>query len=124
MRELSALQVVETLRARGAHIRAHDPVVTAGGFDHGSTFAEGCVEETAALVVLTEWPQYRAIDWEDVAGRAPHLIVVDNRDVVDSGAVVRSGLDFVGNGYCPAGERDRVTLSPSHPDRRRHTPHE
>lgn len=55
-----------------------------------------------AILLLTEWSQFRDLDWEAIAREAPSALVLDTRNVLDP-AVVRSvGLSYLGNGM-PSG---------------------
>jgi UDPglucose 6-dehydrogenase len=49
-------------------------------------------------VVLTEWTQFRELDWRAIAHDAPLAIVLDTRNMLDSDAVREAGLEYLGNG--------------------------
>lgn len=51
-----------------------------------------------AIVVLTEWPQFRDLDWHAIAREAPQALVVDTRNALDPAAVRSAGLAYLGNG--------------------------
>ncbi|OBH85307.1 UDP-glucose dehydrogenase family protein [Mycobacterium scrofulaceum] len=51
-----------------------------------------------AIVVLTEWPQFRELDWNIIARDAPLAAVLDTRNSLDPAIVQRAGLSYVGNG--------------------------
>lgn len=51
-----------------------------------------------AIVVLTEWPQFRELDWQAIAHDAPTTVVLDARNVLDAAAVRATGLNYLGNG--------------------------
>ena len=58
-------------------------------------------KESAALVVLTEWPEFRALDWGRVAGVLTGPIVVDTRNHLDPDVLRRAGLSWRGVGRVP-----------------------
>jgi UDPglucose 6-dehydrogenase len=49
-------------------------------------------------VVLTEWPQFRELNWTALAEQAPGAVVVDTRNVLDPAVVSDTGLLYLGNG--------------------------
>ncbi|WP_374022506.1 UDP-glucose/GDP-mannose dehydrogenase family protein [Mycobacterium sp. HNNTM2301] len=51
-----------------------------------------------AIVVLTEWPQFRDLDWGVIARDAPQAVVFDTRNALDPAVVAAAGLSYVGNG--------------------------
>lgn len=51
-----------------------------------------------AVVVLTEWPQFRSLDWRAVAQDAPLAVVLDARNSLDPATVREAGLRYLGNG--------------------------
>jgi UDPglucose 6-dehydrogenase len=51
-----------------------------------------------AIVVLTEWPQFRELDWQVIAQDAPLAVVIDARNSLDPVAVREAGLGYLGNG--------------------------
>ncbi|ORA17581.1 UDP-glucose dehydrogenase family protein [Mycobacterium asiaticum] len=55
-----------------------------------------------AILLLTEWSQFRDLDWEAIAREAPSALVLDTRNVLDPAAVRSVGLCYLGNGV-PSG---------------------
>ncbi|OBI25895.1 UDP-glucose 6-dehydrogenase [Mycobacterium sp. E1386] len=51
-----------------------------------------------AIVVLTEWPQFRDLDWRVIARDAPLAVVLDARNTLDPALVETAGLIYLGNG--------------------------
>ncbi|MDD4866738.1 MAG: nucleotide sugar dehydrogenase [Mycobacterium sp.] len=56
------------------------------------------VKAADAVVVLTEWPQFRGLDWRAIAHDAPGAVVLDARNLLDPAQVRTAGLCYVGNG--------------------------
>jgi UDPglucose 6-dehydrogenase len=86
MREAPSIPLVTGLLDMGAKVRAHDPV----GIEMARKELPDieycddpytCARGADALVVVTEWAQYRAIDFERLKSELAHPVVVDLRNV-------------------------------------------
>ncbi len=99
LRESPALAVIERLRGRGARVQAYDPTVTAplDGIDLCAD-PYGACEGAAVLVVLTEWDEFRRLDFTKVAGLLATPRVVDARNLLDPLTLRRHGFAYVGVG--------------------------
>ena len=109
MREASSLVLSARLQADGAKIRAYDPVAEeeARHLIRGVHFADGAldaVDGADAVVLVTEWDEFRGLDWAAVAERMAGTLVVDGRNALDAGAVRAAGLDYegIGRGSLPS----------------------
>ncbi|QJY47045.1 UDP-glucose dehydrogenase family protein [Pseudonocardia broussonetiae] len=98
LRDSPALAVAALLRQAGAELVAHDPAVAPGradpelaGIEVVAT-AEAAARDVEALVVLTEWPQFRTLDWPALAGLTVRPIVVDTRNLLDPDVLRRAGF--------------------------------
>ncbi|MCV7189792.1 UDP binding domain-containing protein [Mycolicibacterium thermoresistibile] len=58
-------------------------------------------KDADAILVLTEWPEFRDLDWAFVAEQAPGAVLVDTRNLLDRAAVTEAGLTYLGNGTAP-----------------------
>src|SRR6476661_4827859 len=103
MREAPSLAIIRGLQDAGAHVRAYDPV----GMDlartilDGVTFAEDaydCAEGAHALVLVTEWEAFRALDLGRIRGLLATPILVDLRNVYRADEVRRKGFSYTGVG--------------------------
>jgi UDPglucose 6-dehydrogenase len=105
-RDSPALQVIARLRARGARIRAYDPSL-GEPLERGRPDLEGievagdpyaACDGASVLAVLTEWDEFRWVDFTKVASRlrAPH--VVDARNLLDPASLRRLGFTYEGIG--------------------------
>jgi len=104
LRDSPALEVLHRLIARGAQVRAFDPAVAAGtavpeldGIEVGAD-PYGVCEGAAALVVLTEWDEFRRLDLAKVAAALDERRVVDARNLLDPAALRRRGFTYAGMG--------------------------
>lgn len=103
LRDSPALAVTRLLTAEGAVLTGYDPCVPAPGVAEVGDVEvvdDPYVVAKAAevIVVLTESPQFRALDWDQLATLAERAAVVDARNVLDPGGVVAAGFSHVGIG--------------------------
>ncbi len=103
VREAPALSIIAELLDAGATVSAYDP---AGGANarhelplaEHATSALEAVAEADAVVVATEWPQFRELDWASVRDAMSRPLVLDLRNCLDGGRLAEAGLDYVGLG--------------------------
>mgnify|MGYP001014295476 CR=1 FL=1 len=104
MRDAPSLDIVPALQAAGAHIRAFDPEGMEEAAKHldGITYAENpyqCAENADALVILTEWDQFRALDLDRLkASMKDEVAIIDLRNVYDPSEMLGKGFDYVSIG--------------------------
>ena len=110
MREAPSIPLIKGLVERGAEVHAYDPVARhqAEPIFTGITFAddaEAVAQDADALVIVTEWDEFRALDLETLAQSMRGRTLVDLRNVYDREEAERAGLDYhgVGRGRSPAG---------------------
>ncbi|MFF8178528.1 UDP-glucose dehydrogenase family protein [Streptomyces chartreusis] len=107
LRDSPALALAAELAGRGAELTAHDPAVPAtrhtelpadiNVVDDPHQAAKGA----SALVLCTEWPHYRDLDWPRIAADLHHPVVVDTRNHLDPAALSAAGLAWHGTGTSP-----------------------
>jgi len=102
-RDSPAVEIVGRLVAEGAGVKAFDPTV--GGpipeFPAGVEIvadAYGACEGASCVVVLTEWEEFRWLDFGRVLGLLVEPRVVDARNLLDPAAMRRMGFTYVGVG--------------------------
>jgi UDPglucose 6-dehydrogenase len=110
MREASSLVLAGRLQGEGAEVVAYDPVAEeeARKLMHGVEFAASaldCVREADAVVLVTEWQEFRELDWAEVASAVRGDLVVDGRNALDPASVRGAGLRYEGVGRHPDQER-------------------
>jgi UDPglucose 6-dehydrogenase len=96
IRDAPALDVIDDLLAEGATVRAHDPVAMphVGELYPDVTYcdkAEEVLRDAHAVVVCTEWDEYRDIGAQRVSELLSYPVVVDARNVWDSDELTRLG---------------------------------
>jgi len=99
LREAPALEIARRLLAGGAAVRAFDPVAMANAARELPAITlckneyEAC-ENANALVLVTEWNQFRMLDLARVRGLLREPIVVDLRNVYDPVAMRAAGFRY------------------------------
>lgn len=100
----SAVRLAETLVAKGARVRAYDPVATAdakvrlNGSVRYCESAYAAAEGVDALVVGTAWPEFRALDFDRIKRLLKKPVIVDTKNLLDSQRLRAMGFDYVGVG--------------------------
>lgn len=84
LRRSSSIELCEWLIAQGAQVQAHDPAVKALPIELANSMVLGAsplaaLDQAAALVVATEWPDYRSIGADDVAATSVQWVLDANR---------------------------------------------
>ena len=110
MRDAPSLALIEGLLERGATVAAFDPVAReqAEKMIKGIRFAddaESAARDADALVIVTEWDEFRALDLAAIAGAMRGTALVDLRNVYEKDEATRAGLTYygVGRGLPPSG---------------------
>jgi UDPglucose 6-dehydrogenase len=103
MREASSLVLAARLQGEGADVVAYDPIATGRARDLlGSVQFEDsaleALEGADAAVIVTEWPEFRDLDWQQAAQRMSHPLLVDGRNFLDPDALVTAGFEYEGIG--------------------------
>src|ERR1041385_7130000 len=86
MRESPSIPLITALQDMGAKVRAYDPagMQQAKGMLTGVTFCENeydCAKDASALVIVTEWEQFRALDFARLKKAMAEPVLVDLRNV-------------------------------------------
>src|SRR5215211_4469374 len=112
MREAPSLSIITGLQDAGAKVRAYDPE----GMDQAQKLLAdvkyapdpyACVEGADALVIVTEWDAFRALDLRRVKGLMRVPIVVDLRNIYTPDELCRHGFAYFG-----VGSRKKAPLGP------------
>lgn len=99
LREAPAIDIARKLIERGCRVKVHDPVAMeryAKEHPDLATIACGTPEEVAngadALVLVTEWQEYRELDWPAVASTMRNALILDGRNALDKARLTRAGF--------------------------------
>ncbi|MEN4475945.1 UDP-glucose/GDP-mannose dehydrogenase family protein [Mycolicibacterium cosmeticum] len=105
VRASPALTICAALTAAGTEVTGHDPrldVIDTAALRRSAITAVTdpylATKGSDAIVVLTEWPEFRDLDWARIAENAPGAVVVDTRNLLDGAALAGTGLTYLGNG--------------------------
>ena len=104
VREATSLVLAGRLAGEGANVRAYDPVAGEKARDMlaGALIAESAIDAidgADAVVLVTEWPEFRDLDWTgDVKRRMRVPLVVDGRNFLDREQLVEAGFTYEGIG--------------------------
>ena len=99
MREAPSLGIIRGLRRRGIRVKVFDPVVRKGanGVPDGVDFATSAYDAAKgadALVLVTEWNEFRKLDLARVRRAMRRRVLVDLRNVYDPAVVRRLGFEY------------------------------
>jgi UDPglucose 6-dehydrogenase len=104
MREAPAITVIEGLVARGAEVRAYDPKAEPQArrvFGDRITLcgrAYEAVQDADALVVVTEWNEFREPDFARIRSLMRNPAIFDGRNIYDPGVLRKLGFHYEGIG--------------------------
>src|SRR4051812_5569500 len=104
MREATSLVLAGRLQSEGANVRVYDPVAAerASEFLAGATIAATALEAldgADGAVLVTEWPEFRELDWDgEVKRRMAKPLVVDGRNFLDEELMKDAGFTYEGIG--------------------------
>ncbi len=99
MREAPSIPLITALQDMGAKVRAYDPV----GIEQAKpllanvTFCDSaysCAEGASALVIVTEWEEFRALDFARLKKVMARPVLVDLRNVYSAAEVARHGFAY------------------------------
>jgi UDPglucose 6-dehydrogenase len=103
MREAPSIPLITALQDMGAKVRAYDPVgmEQAKSLIGNVTFCDdaySCAKGAAALVIVTEWEQVRALDFDRLKAVMAQPVLVDLRNVYRPDEMARRGFAYEGIG--------------------------
>jgi UDPglucose 6-dehydrogenase len=127
VRQAASIDVIRHLEDLGAVVVATDPVAIASARPllPNTTLVDDpyeCIAGADAVVVVTEWPEYVALDWSRAAGLVRRPLVVDGRNCLTADPLVELGFTYIGVGrptrrpkavrtQTPAPKRARLPLA-------------
>ncbi len=103
MRDSPAIPIIEELQRKGAKIQAFDPI----GMEEAKKYLDGidykhdayaAAEGADVLVFVTEWNQFRNIDWNRVKNLMRNPNVVDLRNIYEPARMRKLGFDYTSVG--------------------------
>ena len=100
----SSVRLAKSLIARGARVRAYDPVaipdarMELNGTVYYCESAYAAAEGVDALVVGTGWPEFRGLDFGRIKQSLRRPLIVDTKNLLDSSRLRAMGFEYVGVG--------------------------
>jgi len=100
----SSLRLVQTLVAKGARVRAYDPVaipearLELNGTVHYCETPYAAAEGMDALVVGTGWPEFRGLDFDRIKHLLKRPLIIDTKNLLDSVRLRAMGFEYIGVG--------------------------
>jgi UDPglucose 6-dehydrogenase len=124
MRDAPSIPLIAALQDMGARVRAFDPV----GMQQARLVLKDveycedaylCAQGADALVIVTEWEQFRALDLSKLKDAMNHALLVDLRNVYRAEDVMKIGFDYVciGKGGATSGLDQRGEVRAMVPQR-------
>ena len=116
LRDAPSLYIAERLLQMGARVKCYDPIaMEACRRQYPEVRLRYCqsmhelATEADALVVVTEWQEFRSIDLASIARVMAKPVLVDGRNLFDPDAALAAGFDYIGVGRGP---RARAVQTP------------
>lgn len=103
MREAPAVDIISKLKEEGAHIKAYDPkaMETAktifSDIEYGKNAYE-VAKDSDALVIITEWDEFKNLDLPKVKSLLKHPVIIDGRNIYEPAEMKRLGFIYRGVG--------------------------
>lgn len=96
LRRSASLEIIDRLHAKGALLRAHDPKAdvsecSEGRFDFYRDPYEAC-QGSSGIVLLTEWPEYRDLDYGRIKKQMTQSLIFDAKNFLDGGRLRQLGF--------------------------------
>jgi UDPglucose 6-dehydrogenase len=114
MREASSLVLAARLQGEGAEVVAYDPVAIERASEMLTTVemadsAMAALDGADAAVLVTEWSEFRDLDWKAAAEAMAHPLIVDGRNFLDPAAMAAVGFEYEGIGRKPRAAASKVS---------------
>ena len=104
MREAPSLVLIEHLLEAGCHVHAYDPVAMPetkrkiGDAIHYCTSIEEAISHAEALLLVTEWHEFRTLNPQKLIALMKHPVLFDGRNIYDSVEMHKAGVIYFGIG--------------------------
>lgn len=98
-----ALELLRSLVREGAEVRAYDPQATEKARAvlpdvHYCASPYEAAENAEAVLIVTEWEEFRQIDWQRLRGVVDRPLIVDGRNALDAKEITSQGFHYVSIG--------------------------
>jgi UDPglucose 6-dehydrogenase len=121
LRDAPSLHLIERLLQLGARVNAYDPIAMDACRSQNPALrvkycnsALDCARDADAVVVVTEWAEFRQLDLRKLAGVMTAPVLIDGRNIFNPDDAVAAGFDYSGIGRRLRGAAvKRETATPS-----------
>jgi UDPglucose 6-dehydrogenase len=120
LRDAPSLQIAERLLQMGARVKVYDPIaMQACRVLYPALKIRYCesaletAQDSDALVVVTEWNEFRALPLAELAAAMAQPVLVDGRNIFSPEAAMAAGFDYSGMGRCPRPREPRREVEAS-----------
>jgi UDPglucose 6-dehydrogenase len=102
LRRSVSLEIIRDLVARGAKIKAYDPMadleeLKSRNFD----FCDNPIvaaEKSDAVIFITEWPEFKSLDFIKLKSVMKNPVIIDPQNILDGNALRKLGFTYLGTG--------------------------
>ncbi|WP_322820899.1 UDP-glucose/GDP-mannose dehydrogenase family protein [Chloroflexus sp.] len=108
MREAPSVDIINSLLKKGARVKAYDPVAMARAEELLPTVtftatAYDVAKDADALLLVTEWNEFKQLDWQRIKRYMRQPVVIDGRNLYDPREMRNLGFTYwgVGRGEAP-----------------------
>ncbi|MCA8987397.1 MAG: UDP-glucose/GDP-mannose dehydrogenase family protein [Planctomycetaceae bacterium] len=112
IREAPSLTLINSLLAAGAQIKAHDPVAMDNVREQYGEKITYCAHQydalvgADALVICTEWNEYRTPDFAFIMAQLKQPVVIDGRNLYDPAKMFKRGFHYSGIGLAQPAKKE------------------
>ena len=106
IRSAPAIDIIRQLLEKGAKVKAYDPVASENTkkelgekIEYSSNIYEAA-EGADCVVLMTEWNEFKEIDWEKLKKTMKQPVIIDGRNIYDSKRLNDLGFKYTGIGRC------------------------
>jgi len=104
IREAVSLVLIDELLAHGAKVNVYDPIandevrkVKGNRINYCSSAYESA-RDSSAVILVTEWDEFRTVDFSQIGGIMAHKVIFDGRNIYDSKLLKNLGFEYYGVG--------------------------
>ena len=103
LRRSAALEIINELVSEGAVVKAYDPKADLGEVQLHKEF-EFCTspyevaKDADALVIITEWPEFKELDFDLLKSTMKKPVLIDAKNMLDDGQMMEMGFLYLGVG--------------------------
>jgi UDPglucose 6-dehydrogenase len=99
MREAKSIEIIRKLQSTGAHLKAYDPasIENARRLFPDLTYCQSAyqtAEEADALVIVTEWREFKLLDMEKLRKLMKRPLIFDGRNIYNVERMQTTGIDY------------------------------